>query len=217
MSLLACFILFPVDITYNLAHVQSPNRDVLSILTIRDVKNAPLYAHIAAEYVISTFPSHFKFPTHLTSISTAGLVMYFVYVNWKDVLRLRQTYFHSPEYTNSFYARTLLVQRVPKQLRSDEGLLSLFKDLNVPYPATSVHIAREVGRLPDLIKYHNDAVCDLERILVRYLKGGKLGRKRPTISIGGFLGIGAVKKVGIQYKLRDTTSYQGFVPYIGCY
>lgn len=97
---------------------------------------------------------------------------------------------------DSFYARTLLVQRVPKQMRTDDALQSLFSDLNIPYPATSVHIARDVGRLPDLIKYHNDAVRDLERILVRYLKGGKAGRNRPTLRIGGFLGIGGQKRVG---------------------
>ncbi|GJJ08472.1 hypothetical protein Clacol_002690 [Clathrus columnatus] len=190
ISLLACFILIPVDITYNLAHVPSAKRDVLSILTIRDVAGVRLYAHIAAEYVIK-----------LSSDSryAAGLVIYFVYTNWKDIIRLRHTYFRSAEYNDSFYARTLLVQRVPKSMRSDEGLQSLFKDLNVPYPATSVHISRDVGRLPDLIKYHDDAVRDLERILVRYLKGGKLGRRRPTITVGGFLGCCGVKKDAIDF------------------
>lgn len=125
----------------------------------------------------------------------AFLVMYFVFINWQAMVRLRNGYYRSPEYVQSFYARTLIVQRVPKTLQSDQGLKSLFESLNVPYPATSVHIARRVGRLPELVKYHNDAVRDLEAVLVRYLKGGKIARKRPTLTIGGFLGMGGTKKV----------------------
>lgn len=121
--------------------------------------------------------------------------MFFVFINWRAMVRLRHAYFRSPEYTQSFYARTLIVQRVPKQLQSDEGLKSLFASLSVPYPATSVHIARRVGRLPELIQYHNDAVRDLEAVLVRYLKGGRIAGSRPTVTIGGVFGIGGTKKV----------------------
>lgn len=129
--------------------------------------------------------------------------MYFVYVNWGAMIRLRHAYFRSPEYMQSFYARTLLVQRVPKKLQSDEGLKSLFASLNVPYPATSVHISRRVGRLPELIKYHNDAVRDLEAVLVRYLKHGKIASRRRTVTVGGFLGIGGTKKVRWHVRRRD--------------
>jgi calcium permeable stress-gated cation channel len=121
--------------------------------------------------------------------------MFFVFINWRAIVRLRHAYFRSPEYTESFYARTLIVHRVPKPLQSDEGLKSLFASLSVPYPATSVHIARRVGRLPELIKYHNDAVRELEAVLVRYLKGGKIASNRPTVTIGGFFGMGGTKKV----------------------
>lgn len=121
--------------------------------------------------------------------------MVFVYFHWKAVVQLRLTYFRSPEYNDSFYARTLLVRTVPKSMKSDEGLKSLFASLAVPYPATSVHIARKVNQLPEYIKYHNDAVRDLEKVLVRYLKGGTIGSKRPEIRMGGFLGMGGTKKV----------------------
>ena len=129
----------------------------------------------------------------------AGLVMYFVFINWRVMVRLRHGYYRSPEYMQSFYARTLIVHHVPKNLQSDQGLKSLFEGLSVPYPATSVHIARRVGRLPELIKYHNDAVRDLEAVLVRYLRDGKVAHKRPTVTIGGFLGIGGTKKVRLSW------------------
>lgn len=92
-----------------------------------------------------------------------------------------------------------MVQHVPRKLQTDEGLQSLFESLRVPYPTTSVHIGRRVGQLPDLIEYHNQAVCKLEEYLVLYLKGGKIGKARPTIRKGGFLGIGGKKLDAIDY------------------
>lgn len=111
------------------------------------------------------------------------------------MLQLRYTWFRSDEYNKSFYARTLMILSVPKKLQSDEGLQSLFAGLQIPYPTTSVHIGHRVGQLPELIDYHNDTVRSFEKVLVGYLKGGKLGKKRPTITIGGFMGFGGEKKV----------------------
>ena len=99
----------------------------------------------------------------------------------------------------SFYARTLLVQKVPKKFQSDEGIRSIFESVQVPYPATSVHIGRRVGRLPELIEYHNDAVKELEQVLVRYLRNGKIGPKRPTLRLGGTMGFGGKKVDAIDF------------------
>jgi calcium permeable stress-gated cation channel len=88
-----------------------------------------------------------------------------------------------------------MILNVPKKLQSDGGLQGLFAGLQIPYPTTSVHIGHRVGQLPELIDYHNDTVRSLEKVLVGYLKGGKLGKKRPTMTIGGFMGFGGEKKV----------------------
>jgi hypothetical protein len=119
--------------------------------------------------------------------------------HWKKMVALRHAWFRSDEYLKSFYARTLMVQQVPKKLQTDQTLAGLFDGLGVPYPTTAVHIGRKVGRLPEMIEYHNQAVRDLEDVLVTYLKGGKLGKKRPTITIGGFLGLGGEKKDAIDH------------------
>lgn len=87
----------------------------------------------------------------------------------------------------------------PRKMQHDQGIAGLFASLQVPYPATSVHISRQVGDLPDLVEYHNNTVRELEQVLVRYLKGGKLGKNRPTIRIGGFMGIGGEKKDAIDW------------------
>jgi hypothetical protein len=92
-----------------------------------------------------------------------------------------------------------MIQHVPKKLQTDEGLQSLFGTLRAPYPTTAVHIGRRVGNLPELVEYHNQAVCELEGHLVMYLKDGKIGKNRPTVRKGGFMGIGGKKLDAIDY------------------
>lgn len=181
IALLTCAILIPINITYNLRNVKSDDRDILSMLTIRDVGGNWLFAHVAVSYLV-TF-----------------LLCGLVYINWVQMLRLRHAWFRSPEYLQSFYARTLLVTEVPKKFQTDEGLKAVFDSVKVPYPTTSVHIGRKVGKLPELIDYHNATVRELEEVLVKYLKGGKIGKKRPTIRSGGHWGCGGVKKDAIEF------------------
>jgi calcium permeable stress-gated cation channel len=177
----------PVDVIYTLKHNNKHNE--LTMLTVRDVYGRSLYAHVAAGYVYT------------------GIVLFFAWKHWKAMAQLRSQWYRSPEYTKSFYARTLIVTRVPKKLQSDDGIKKIFEDLKMPYPATAVHIGRRVGQLPELIEQHNNNVRELETYLVRYLKGGKIGKKRPTIRIGGFLGMGGQKLDAIDYYRYVTQSF----------
>ena len=83
-----------------------------------------------------------------------------------------------------------MIRKVPKSYQSDEGIRSILESVQIPYLATSVHNGRRVGRLPELIEYHNNVVRKLEQGLVTNLKGGKIGAKRPTLRKGGFWGMG---------------------------
>ncbi|KAK0212532.1 hypothetical protein DFS33DRAFT_1390912, partial [Desarmillaria ectypa] len=190
VSILTCGVLIPVNVIYNRSDkVDSRQTDILSILTIRDVKGNSLYAAVAVSYLIT------------------ALVIVLVYIYWRNMLRLRKEWFRSPEYTNSFYARTLSITHVPKKLQSDDGINAILNAVKIPYPATAVHISRQVGVLPDLIKYHNQTVQELEAILVKYLKDDKVGTKRPTIRLGGCCGLGGVRKDAIEFytaKLKRT-------------
>jgi calcium permeable stress-gated cation channel len=181
ITLLTCGILLPINVVYNLKNVDSDKRDILSMLTIRDVGGNLLYAHVAVTYLIT--------------LMICGIV----WLHWRRMVQLRHDWFRSPEYMQSFYARTLAIMHVPKKLQSDEGLRSIFESVQVPYPTTSVHIGRRVGKLPELIEYHNNTVRELEQHLVKYLKGGKLGKKRPTVTIGATLGMGGQKHDAIEY------------------
>ena len=181
VAILTCAILLPINISYNIRNVPSESRDVLSMLTIRDVGGNILWAHVGMVYVVT------------------GVVMVVVWFHWTAMVRLRAQFFRSPEYALSFYARTLIVTRVPKKFQSDEGIRTVFNSVQVPYPTTSVHIGRRVGDLPRLIEAHNSAVREFEQVLVRYLKDGKIGKKRPTIHVGGFWGIGGEKRDAIDH------------------
>ncbi|KAI0258847.1 hypothetical protein BC834DRAFT_834501 [Gloeopeniophorella convolvens] len=189
VALSTCAVLIPLNVAYNLKKVPKDSRDVLSMLTIRDVSGNLLWAHVGMVYVVT------------------GIVIVVSWFHWRDMVRLRSQFFRSPEYHQSFYARTLTVMRVPKKLQSDEGIRAVFESVQVPYPTTAVHIGRRVGKLPYLIEVHNNTVREFEQVLVRYLKGGKIGKKRPTIRFGGFLGMGGQKRDAIDYyteKLKRT-------------
>ena len=54
---------------------------------------------------------------------------------------------------------TLIVSDVLKKYQSDEGIHAIFES---PYPTTLVNIGREVGRIPEFVRYRNTAVHELE-------------------------------------------------------
>ncbi|KAF9031214.1 DUF221-domain-containing protein [Hymenopellis radicata] len=181
ITVLTCGILIPINVIYNLRNVDKDNRDILSMLTIRDVSGNWLFAHVAVSYLI-TF-----------------LIIGLVHLHWTKMVQLRHNWFRSPEYLQSFYARTLTVLHVDKRHQSDQGIKEIFDSVHVPYPTTSVHIGRRVGQLPELIEYHNNNVRELETYLVKYLKGGRIGKKRPTFRNGGYCGCGGQKVDAIDF------------------
>ncbi|KAJ6495774.1 DUF221-domain-containing protein [Mycena vitilis] len=187
-AILACGILIPINFLYNRAHIKPQKRDALSMLTIRDVRGNSIYAHVAVSYLITL------------------LVLGFIYIDGRAMVKLRTQWFKSPEYMKSFYARTLSITSVPKKLQRDGGLNEILGK-SLPYPITSVHMARAVGDLPKLIEYHNQTVRDFEAVLVKYLKGGIHHKSRPVVTFGGICGIGAVHKDAIEFytnKLKRT-------------
>jgi hypothetical protein len=180
VAIFDCATLIPFNVLFNLRNVDPSYRDFLSMLTIRDVEGNFLWAHIGIVYV------------------NTAIVIIVVWFNWRAMVRLRIRYFLSPEYALSSDA-TLTVIHIPETLQSDEGIKSLFDSIQIPYPINVVHIGRHIDNLPHLIEVHNKTVRKFELVLERYLKGGKFGKKRPTIRVGGFLGIGGESRDAIDY------------------
>jgi calcium permeable stress-gated cation channel len=180
VAFFGCAIIIPINVSYNLRFVPSSERDYLSMLTIRDVRGSYLWAHVIMTYIIT------------------ATVIVVVRYNWSVMVDLRAQYFLSPEYLHSFDP-TLTVTHIPETSQSEEGVRALLNSVKVPYPITDVHIGRRLEDLPRLIKVHNNTIRKLEQKMVRYLKGGKFGKKRPTVRVGGFLGMGGEVRDAIDH------------------
>ncbi|KAK3073251.1 hypothetical protein LTR53_005346 [Teratosphaeriaceae sp. CCFEE 6253] len=108
----------------------------------------------------------------------------FLWINYRAVFSLRRAYFDSPDYQKSLHARTLLLTDIPKQLRSDEGIVSVTDDVKATNATPRAAIARNTKDLPELVEEHEDAVRRLEQVLAKYLKDpNKLPPKRPTTKV----------------------------------
>jgi hypothetical protein len=175
VALLTCGILIPINVTYWFSYVQSIDDDFLSILTIRDVGGNYLLVHVGMVYIIT------------------AVVIVVIWSNLSEMLRLRAQFFRSLESSDA----VLIVMHVPEKFQSDEDIRTLLESVGSVQrymAAADIRVGRRLGDPPSLIKDHNDSVREFEAVLVKYLKalkGRKTGNKpRPTIRLGGFLGMG---------------------------
>ena len=113
-----------------------------------------------------------------------GIIFFFLWTNYRAVVRLRRSYLESSEYQRSLHARTLLLTDIPKELRSDEGIVKIAEDVQATGDTPRAAIARNVKDLPDLMEEHEETVRRLEKHLARYLKNPEnLPSKRPTCKV----------------------------------
>jgi hypothetical protein len=56
-------------------------------------------------------------------------------------------------------------------MHSDQGLVDFIELIKVKRPISEAAIARDVGKLPDLVIEREAAVRGLENALIKYLKG----------------------------------------------
>ncbi|CDR88683.1 uncharacterized protein SPSC_05515 [Sporisorium scitamineum] len=183
LAVLMSVVLMPVDIAYNVRNGGSNLvTNKLNYLNMSNVYGTYMWAHVGMGYVGTI------------------VALSFIWYHYREMVRLRWAYFRSEEYQTSFHARTLMITDVTKRYQADNALGAVLSELKMPYPTTEVHIGRRVGLLPDLIDKHNDLVRELEHVLAKYLKNpNSLPTRRPTKTIGGFLGIGGEKVDAIDY------------------
>ncbi|KAG9248799.1 hypothetical protein BJ878DRAFT_476161 [Calycina marina] len=156
---LGCAILIPTNL---IKGQKFPNTDIVTMVT-------PVNTFGSANWAITICAWLFN-----------SVVAGYLWWNYRAVLRLRRQYYESPEYQASLHARTLMINDIPKNMRSDEGIGRLI-DKVVPTSSFSrTAVARNVKDLPDLIEDHNQTVRQLERTLAKHLKvASKLPPKRP--------------------------------------
>ena len=110
-----------------------------------------------------------------------AIIFYFLWANYRHVLRLRRAYFDSPEYQKSLHSRTLLLTDIEASLRSDDGIVKITEEVEASAETPRPSIARNVKDLPELVEEHEESVRELEQHLAKYLKNhDSLPAKRPT-------------------------------------
>lgn len=183
LAVLMSIVLMPVDIAYNVRNGGGTLvTNKLNYLNMSNVHGSFMWAHVGMSYAATI------------------VALSFIWYHYREMVRLRWAYFRSEEYQTSFHARTLMLTDVSKRYQADNALGAVLSELKMPYPTTEVHIGRRVGVLPDLIDKHNDLVRELEHVLAKYLKNpNQLPAKRPTKTIGGFMGCGGEKVDAIDY------------------
>ncbi|GAP90282.1 putative duf221 domain protein [Rosellinia necatrix] len=98
------------------------------------------------------------------------IICFFLWWNYRQIFRLRRLYFESEEYQSSLSARTLMLNDIPKNMGSDEGIARII-DSALPQSSFSrTVIARNVKLIPSLIEQHDHTVRKLEKVLAKYLK-----------------------------------------------
>ncbi|CAO1626926.1 unnamed protein product [Sympodiomycopsis kandeliae] len=196
LAVVMCGVLIPVDVAYNLTSGKSSasKQSGLNMLTMADVSGNFIWAHVAMSYIGTI------------------IALWFIYINYRQMVRLRWVWFRSPEYQNALYSRSLMITGVTKQLRSDAALAGTLSSIGMPYPTTDVHISRVVGKLPDLIEEHDDAVRELEHVLAKWLKSpNAVPAKRPTMRIGGFMCCGGREVDAVDYLTKRINALEASV------
>lgn len=164
LSVLGCGILIPINVVGGSSFFsQWNNISTLMKFTPQYIFGAKFWAFVLVAYLLQ------------------ATVCFFVWWNYKAVLKLRRAYFNTQEYKSSLHSRTLLLTHIPKASRTDAGLVDLIEQTKNINATPRAAIGRNVKDLPKMIQDHDDAVRELEQHLAKYMRNpNHLPRKRPT-------------------------------------
>jgi hypothetical protein len=163
MSVVGCAVMIPVNVASSVGSTSGQSKFLL--MTPILVYGNAMWAHIICSYSFNL------------------LIIYFLWTNYRAVVRLRRNYLESPDYQNSLHARTLMTTDIPPDLRSNEGLSRIIDGVKPVSSVSRCAIGRNTRDLPELIEEHDKAVKKLESYLAKYLKNpDSLPSNRPTCS-----------------------------------
>ncbi|KAI9851918.1 MAG: hypothetical protein M1838_002355 [Thelocarpon superellum] len=162
MSVIGCAVLIPTNVTGSLPTAPS-GLSYFTLMTPLYVSARSLWAQVVCSWLFDI------------------MVVVSLWWNYRAVVRLRRSYFASPEYQARLHSRTLIITEIPKTYREDNGLYMI---ANGAMPTSSLPrcaIGRDVKGLTELIEQHTKTVHELEKVLAKYLKHPhNLPPARPT-------------------------------------
>ncbi|KAF2153715.1 DUF221-domain-containing protein [Myriangium duriaei CBS 260.36] len=166
LAVIGCAILIPANLVGGHS-VTNTTDDPIMKLGPRYIADTRVYwAYVVAAYLFNI------------------TICFFLWRNYRAVVRLRRSWFDSAEYQHSLAARTLLVMELPKDSRSDQGIVQIAEQTLRTSDVPRAAIARNVKELPELVEEHTKAVEQLEEVLANYLKNpNKMPAQRPTCEI----------------------------------
>ncbi|KAI9308758.1 hypothetical protein BJ944DRAFT_236715 [Cunninghamella echinulata] len=189
MSIIGVFALIPMNIvaTRNTGQYEV-GIDVLTISGINYL-NGKLSETSDLRWYWSPFTATWLFTL---------IIMYFIHSFSNEYIKLRQRYFREE---GNEAAKTVLLSNLPHDIRSDEKLKAWVESLGIiKHKITDSLIGVANTKLTSLYEEHELAVEHLEIALASYLNDGKkIAKNRPTMRVGGFLGIGGKKVDVIEY------------------
>lgn len=94
LGILGCIIMIPVNVTCNekSGHHFEPNKRWFTLMSPTFAWGECMWAHVVIAWVFD------------------AIILYFLWKNYREVVRLRKNYHKSPEYTRSLHSRTLMVR-----------------------------------------------------------------------------------------------------------
>jgi hypothetical protein len=164
LGLLGLLVMIPVNVLEGKRSLRGGGTSVFAIMTPLYTFGRGLWAQVVVAWIIDI------------------VVMYFLWYNYRKVVRLRRNYMDSPEYQKSLHARTLIIRDIPKKDRNNEGVAHVLNEVNPTGVTPNTTIGRNVKVLPELIEEHEETVRKLESILAKYMKNpNRLPPRKPTM------------------------------------
>ncbi|KAF2098753.1 hypothetical protein NA57DRAFT_66071 [Rhizodiscina lignyota] len=165
VTIFGCAVIIPINLVGgHQVYKQYSNIATLLKLTPQYIFGEKFWAFVACAYVFE------------------AVICFFIWWNYRAVLRLRQAYFRSWDYTSSLHSRTLLLRHIPAGAQTDTGIAEIVSASDATDQLPRTAIGRNVRRwgLPELIEEHDEAVRKLEKYLAKYLADpNHLPEKRP--------------------------------------
>ncbi|WFD27734.1 hypothetical protein MNAN1_002739 [Malassezia nana] len=160
----SCLVLVPVDVTYTDPSKEASktgtgssqqginHKDKLLSATIGHVDGPRLWAHVTLSYFATL------------------VVLGCIYYSYRKIIGLRQNYFGSVEYQNSYFSRTLMLTDIAPDIVTDSALRGALESTHSSYKFCEVQLGMSMNNLPDLLAQHKQVVLHLERALDKALR-----------------------------------------------